>query len=308
MMPVDLGSSAEAVAIDLEECVARLDERGCDLSHVEGVASAAELLAGLSANRSFLIEQAMAELRQRCAGQQAGNRYGAQVLMLARRPGAWFIRANFWPAVNDPVLQASGAEHYFYHVPHDHNFDFVTAGYWGPGYRSNWYERSDQALTGVPGEAAGLHLIEQGQLAEGRLMHYRAHRDVHDQLPPSSLSISLNIVADQPGIIWRDQYLFDTASDEVSGLPTLSQGEIIMAIAVQLGGDNAMDLAAHLARSHPSERARWSAWQAMAGVEDEVGRRSLYERATMESSPLVRGMAKLFLDRMDARALHHDCR
>ena len=307
-MPVELRHAAGVAAIDLEECSARLDESGCDLSNPDGVARAGELLAGLCANRGFLARLAMDELRQRCAGQQAGNRYGAQVLMLARRPGAWFIRANFWPAADDPVLHASGAEHYFYHVPHDHNFDFVTVGYWGPGYRSNWYERDETPISGVPGEAAGLRLVEQGQLGEGRVLHYRAHRDVHDQLPPTALSVSLNIVADQPGTVWRDQYLFDTRHNHVSGVPTLSQGEILLGMAVRLGSSEAMELAAHLARSHPSERARWSAWQAMAGVRDEAGRRRLYERATMESSPLVSGMAKLFLDRMDARALHDDSR
>lgn len=300
-MPVELGNCDGAGPMSLEECVARLDEAGCDLSTTDGVRSAAELLAGLAANRVFLVERAMGELKQRCSGQQAGNRYGAQVLMLARRQRGWFIRANFWPAAEDPVLQASGPEHYFYHVPHDHNFDFVTVGYWGPGYRSNWYERGEEPLAGVPGEAAGLRLIEQGQLTPGRMLHYRAHRDVHDQLPPGALSISLNIVADQPGAMWRDQYLFDTGRNVVSGVPTLSQNEIMLRIAVAMGEGNGVDLAGQWARRHPCDRARWSAWQALAGREAEAGRRAVYERATMEASPLVSGMAKLFLDRMDKR-------
>lgn len=304
-MPVDLGHAGGVAAIDLDECIARLDERGCDLTTLEGVAAVAQLLAGLAANGMFLAERAMAELKQRCAGQQASNRYGAQVLMLARRPGAWFIRANLWPAADDPVLLASGPEHYFYHVPHDHNFDFVTVGYRGPGYRSNWYERVGRPLAGVPGEAAGLRLVEQGHLGEGRVMHYRAHQDVHDQLPPSALSVSLNIVPDISGTVWRDQFLFDTGRNLVAAVPTVSQGEILLGIAVQLGAGNGIDLAEQLARHHPCERARWSAWQAMAGACDEAERRRLYERATMESSPLVSGMAKLFLERMDARA-HHD--
>lgn len=300
-MPADLGTTDGALAIGLDECVARLDEQGCDLTHAEGVARATALLAGLAANRDFLVERAMAELKARCSGQQGQNRYGAQVLMLARRERRWFIRANFWPAADDPVLRASGPEHYFYHVPHDHNFDFVTVGYWGPGYRSNWYERDAVAGVGVPGEAAGLRLVEQGQLGQGRLMHYRAHRDVHDQLPPEVLSISLNIVPDQPDTMWRDQYLFDTTADRITGVPTLSQGEIMLRIAVVMGEGDGLDLAHHLARHHPCERARWSAWQAIAGTEAASGRRALYERATMESSPLVSGMAKMFLTRMDQR-------
>lgn len=303
-MPLDLGEAGDVAAIDLKECAARLDAQGCDLTSDEGVAAAAALLARLSANRDFLVERAMAELEQRCSGQQASNRYGSQVLMLARREGGWFMRANFWPAADDPVLQASGADHYVYHVAHDHNFDFLTVGHRGPGYRSNWYERDDAPLIGVPGEAARLTLVEQGQLTPGRMILYRAHRDVHDQLPPDSLSISLNIVPDQPQTKWRDQYLFDTASNTVAAVPTLSQGEVILRIAVQMGGGNGLELAHHLARHHPCHRARWNAWLAIAGREEEAGRRQVYERASSEHSALVTGMAKLFLDRMDARSLH----
>ena len=38
------------------------------------------------------------------------------------------------------MFKASGISPFFYHVPHDHNFSFLTVGYLGPGYWSEYYE------------------------------------------------------------------------------------------------------------------------------------------------------------------------
>ena len=43
-------------------------------------------------------------------------------------------------------------------------------------------------------------------LHEGKIMHYRAHRDVHAQLPADALSVSLNIMHSGGSLGWMDQY------------------------------------------------------------------------------------------------------
>lgn len=54
------------------------------------------------------------------------------------------------------------------------------------------------SMTPKPSTAAStnrsIRFVERSNLAEGRMMLYRAHRDVHSQLPPESLSVSLNIM------------------------------------------------------------------------------------------------------------------
>jgi hypothetical protein len=35
-------------------------------------------------------------------------------------------------------MRASGAAAFVYGLPHDHNFDFLTLGYFGPGYWSDY--------------------------------------------------------------------------------------------------------------------------------------------------------------------------
>lgn len=302
-MARDITPDCHGEAIDLDEFVARIDEQGVDLTNEDGVAAAAGLLSRLHGNRHFLIDRALSALKDHCADQAAINGYGAQVLMLHRSIGRHFVRANFWPAIDDPVLLASGPEHYFYHVPHDHNFDFLTVGHVGPGYGSRWFTYDNQALAGYPGEDAGLQLVEHGELSTGRMMHYRAHTDVHDQLPPSALSISINIIPENPATVWQDQYIFDFDRGCIHAIPTLSQGEIALRIAAGLSKDG-LDLAHEFARHHPSDRVRWHAWRAIAGTNLAVAERiSLYCDATSDISPLVNKRAAAMVERLTAAAM-----
>ena len=106
-------------------------------------------------------------------------------------------------------MPASGPAPFFYDLPHDHNFSFLTVGYLGPGYWSDYYEHDGDAHAGLDGEPVELRFVERSRLSEGRVLLYRAHRDIHVQRPPDSFSVSLNILAADPGQHWRTQYRFD---------------------------------------------------------------------------------------------------
>ena len=185
------------------------------------------------------------------------------------------------------MFRASGANAFSYELPHDHNFDFLTLGYFGPGYASDYWEYDFDALDGVIGERAGLRFVERSTLSPGKLMHYRAHLDVHSQLPPESLSVSLNIMHAGGAQGWLDQYRFDTERDAISGVLSPGGAEIFLRTAVGLGSANARDLAEHFARSHPSERMRLTALDAQAGVVSVAERDALWRRAEANGSGLV---------------------
>ena len=302
-MPAPVIAEDATQPIDLAECIARLDESGVDLTQTQGLACASQWLARLNLNRDFLIDFALAELKDHCAGQQSTNRYSAQVLLLHRKPGHHLLRANFWPGEGDAILHASGPAHYFYHIPHDHNFAFLTVGHSGPGYRSRWYEQAVERTAGYPGEPVALRMVEEGALSQGRMLHYRAGQDVHDQLPPESLSISLNIIPETPGTVWRNQHIFDLARGRVTDLVTLSASEIMLRIAVALGGGNGCDVAWHVAQRHPLPRARWQGWAALANAAASPHeKRAMLIRANSDLSPLVKGLSASALAAMDGDA------
>lgn len=282
--------NADQGACTLPECIAALHDHGFDPREEESLQHAARWLRRLANNRTFLGDRMLAELKGE-TGESGGN-YSPQVIMLSDLGGEFFLRANIWPSADEASFRASGGSSFVYGLPHDHDFDFLTVGYFGPGYWSDYYEYEHGAVAGAVGEPAGLRFVERSRLSEGKLMHYRAHRDVHAQLPPDSLSVSINVMHAGGAQGWLDQYSFDTDKGTVSGVLGRSAAEAFMRIAVGLGSPEANDLATHFARTHPSDRMRLTALEAQAGVLDAAGRDDLWRRAESSDSRLVAREAK----------------
>lgn len=291
--------TAPADAISLAELIARLDEAGDALADESALADFAPLLARLGRDRRFLGDLVIAELEARCRNQMTANRYSAQVIMLHRAAGRYFIRANFWPAENDAIVRASGTGPFFYGVPHDHNFGFLTVGYLGPGYWSDYYEYDYDRVTGFPGEKVNLRFVETSRLEEGKVLLYRAHRDVHRQLPADAMSVSINIVQSSDKLGWKDQYRFDVDRGEVAGLLNGTPTESLLCLAAHFPGGT--ELAGDFARRHPSDRIRFAAIRAMAGaLPDRGAREAVIARAARTSNRFVRGSAAALLREMEA--------
>ena len=285
-MPLTIDPPAGS-ALDLAEVAARLDESGIDLTQEDSIARCAALLAGLQRNRDFLATRVIAALQASYADQLEINRYSAQVFLLHRSPRGFYLRANLWPAATDAVYAASGPAAFSYGVPHDHNFSFLTAGYFGPGYVSDYYDHDPEAIDGRLGEPLDLRFVERSTLIEGRMLLYRAHRDIHRQLPPESLSLSLNIMDEGEHVPWRDQYIVDLEAGTIARRPTLTSGEMLLRCAVHLT-DNGKDIADHFAKAHPVPRVRANAIAALAAVEEGAGRAAALERGTHDRDARVR--------------------
>lgn len=248
----------------LDECIAGLDALGFDPRDEGKLIEAARWLRRLGNNDRFLGDILIDELRGNSPAYLADSAYSPQSLMLSGlRPG-YFLRANVWPAKADPIYRASGAGTFAYGLAHDHNFDFLTLGYHGPGYSSDYWEYDYEAVTGLPAEQAGLRFTGRRTLTPGTILHYRAHRDVHAQWPPERMSVSLNIMATNPAQGWCDQYAFDPGSDTIARVLSPNSTETFLRLAVAVGGEAADDLALHIGRTHPSDRLRLAAFEARA--------------------------------------------
>jgi len=208
---------ADDTAISLEACCASLAERPFVPTDPDSLAATARLLRQLGNNRDFLVDHIVAELADADADRPV-IAYGPQVVLQTWPKGAnCFLRANIWPARDDHAMRASGASAFVYGLPHDHPFHFLTLGYFGPGYWSDFYETDYAAITGHVGERVPLRPIGRKRLEEGQILHYRAHIDVHDQLPPDALSVSINVMHSDPSQPWLDQYEIEPAADGATG-------------------------------------------------------------------------------------------
>jgi hypothetical protein len=289
-MPLTIDVRGEDRAIELAELTEALEE-SFDPGDEEGMTEWAPALRRLANNPRFLGDLVIEELKQHCSRQTARNQYSAQVIMLhaARH---FIIRANFWPSKADSVYANSGPQPFFYGMPHDHNFSFLTAGYLGPGYWSDYYEYDYDRVTGCPGESVDLRFVERACLSPGKVLLYRKHRDVHSQLPPESLSVSLNILAVSPAAEFQEQYGFDLASSRIERILNPSALETLVRLAATFGGGNGLDLIEDFAVRHPSDRIRFAAWRAKAALApDADGRIAVYEEAAGRLGGLTASLA-----------------
>ena len=291
----------EAEPIALADLVQLLNDERFDPADEESFAAAGPWLKRLAANRRFLADIAVAELKDRCGKQERENRYSSQVIMLHRASEKYFIRANFWPSPRDSVFKASGTSPFFYGVPHDHNFSFLTVGYLGPGYWSEYYEYDYESVVGLPGEKVDLRFVEKTKLDPGKVMLYRAHKDVHNQLPADEMSVSINIMEASPKLPYLAQYRFDPAKCEIAGVLTRSSSEALLALAANHEGGNARDLVESFARHHPCERLQFAALRELAAAEGsiDVGL-AVLASGTGSSNHFVAGMAAQEMARVEA--------
>lgn len=295
-MPRLIDVPEDTSIIDLDDLIDWCETAAFDPTCEEGLATAAPMLRALSRNRNFLADLALAELKTRCADQCRTNPYSAQVVLLHPPTDRYVLRAAFWPAAQDHVVRMSGEAAFLYHVPHDHGFDFLTVGYLGPGYESDYYEYEHGDIAGADGETVQLRFIERSHLSEGRMLLYRANRDVHSQLPPTSLSVSLNILASAPDQGWRRQYRFDPAQGIIAQCMTVASAQLLLELAVASGIGNAMDLAHDFALRHPVEPMRLTAWRAIgAAMADTKARLAYLEQGASASSTLIRKASRSIL-------------
>lgn len=278
----------------LAETADALNARGFDPRDEESLAHAAGWLRRLGNDRNFLGDLLIEELAQRHREDVLDNAYGPQVVMLVPPRRDYFIRANIWPSEHEHMTRASGASSFAIGLPHDHNFSFLTHGYFGPGYWSDYYEYDYEAVAGWRGEPVpSLRFIGRSRLEPGKIMLYRAHVDVHAQLPADSLSVSLNIMHSHGAQGWLDQYRFDLERREIAAILAPGSSEAFVKLAVALGSAEALDLAHRFARRHPSDRMRLAAWDALASrAGDAAARDALWREAGQSGSRLVAKEAK----------------
>jgi hypothetical protein len=274
-------------------------ERCVDVTDEDAVLASAEQLGALANDRAFLVKKFNRELRD-LATFQAGNTYSSQTLALGQGKG-FYIRANMWvPPSDSPGGNDWESDLFAYARPHDHNFSFLTIGYFGSGYRTAIYEYDHDRIVGYPGEPVDLRFLEETSLHRGKVMFYRASRDVHRQEHPLDFSISINLMIVSPEVMANSQYWFDlenrTIRDYVQQNP--SAGRVMLChLAPYLGDDQTASVLETIAATANFPRVRLAAYEALAKIESPHGAGpAVWARAVDDRHPLVQRIAREALD------------
>ncbi|MET3667784.1 hypothetical protein [Caulobacter sp. 1776] len=279
--------------ISVEEFVALFKDMDIPPQDEDAMLSAAPLLHRLNNNKTFLGEMILEEMLQDVRSQE-GSAYSAQVVMLATISSDFFVRANFWPAQEDEVVKKTGSALFAYGQPHDHNFSFLTSGYFGPGYESDYYVYDRDAYEGYIGETVELTFTQTSFLSEGKIQLYRAHKDVHVQKPPKSLSVSLNIMDSSPS--FRDQFLFSNDLKSIERVAGIAAAWPTLDAAAAMLGEEAVAPLLHVAARHRDPSTRFHALKAAANVLDEAGAAKVMEVGINSESKMVAAWSRRYVD------------
>lgn len=280
---------ATTLSIGLEAFIEHV-KRNVDLLDLDSVASIAPLFGALANDRELIVRPLNEQLKLGYRDSIAGL---AQSIPLGE--GEHFqLRANIWPSMADIAADRVPVDPYTYDNAHDHNYHFMTVGYFGAGYVTEIYEYDYDKVEGYVGEPVDLRFQERTQFTPGRAMLYRASRDLHIQFPPEDLSITLSLMVQLPELLSREQFYFDLQHRTISGFApnsTTSRRIDIVAMAGQAGNAETCQMLSDLARLHPCRRTRLTAYESLARLLPADALK-IWERAADDRAPLVANEAR----------------
>lgn len=212
----------DALILSLDEFVAHVEDH-VDIDDFESMKDSAWALRALSNDRDFLLSAYNDELAAIVDG-KSQNVLTPQTIVLARGK-EFYLRSNIWlPPSEAAKFRDREAKLTAYGLAHDHNFHFLTVGYYGEGYATDVYRYEYEKIVGYIGEDAGLEFLGSYQLKPGMVMGYEAGRDVHVQYEPDDIAISINLIAVPRSTYFQQQLSFDLECGSVAAGLTDSVG------------------------------------------------------------------------------------
>lgn len=270
-MPLDVAGSPEG-PITLDQFEDGFAQAGIDARDEAALSEVGPLFSRLGKNKEFLADVILDKLESALAGELVARETG-QVVPIKYLDDEFFLRAVIWPSKKDYIFDKTGPDLFYYGRPHDHNFAFLTYGYEGPGYASDYYTPSDGKLDGAVGGEVALDFVERKSLKPDTMMLYRAFTDIHSQLPPETTSVSLNVVSNPRDVLMETQRIFDDESRKIAAFfQTRANFGMIMAGSL-LKGEEFVDRLDHLSTKHDDPLYRYFGLRAKAqfkGADGEV--------------------------------------
>jgi hypothetical protein len=247
--------------IGVDEFVDYVDNN-IDITSDESIVSAAPMLQALANNKETLIDLFNQDLLRYETAQGASYSQSSTILGRGQKQG-FIVRTNMWPPRGNSKVRTIEGALFSYDLPHDHNFSFLTANYFGPGYETEIWECDDPSkIVGHVDEHVALTFLERTRLTPGKQMYFRRQRDIHIQYPPEEYSVSLNLMIANRQDLLADQFEFDTKNNRIVAFPegTISSRRVFtMKMAGAIGNENTADILMHIAKTHPCRRTREAA-------------------------------------------------
>ncbi|MBO9826922.1 hypothetical protein J7373_01515 [Xanthomonas sp. A2111] len=243
-----------------------------DVQDPESALALADDLASLAMNETLVTDAIEAQVNGFLTGTRQIS-YTPQSIILGGGD-EFYVRANIWtPPRLSGAIKEQEERIFSYNLAHDHNFAFLTVGYFGAGYSTEIFDYDPKKITGYIGEKVDITPLEKTTLPKGKVMFYRMRRDIHIQHPPEELSISLNLMIISPESQHTEQYFFDTNAGVISGIPEAAyvyRHASLATLLGEVGNETSLPLLHSLLENQPNRRVRISALQSIYRLHERL--------------------------------------
>lgn len=225
--------------------------------------AAAHLLQRFSKNRYAIREHI-----DRCGGiDMARKTFVPPQTFLVGSSARFSVRINVWPPIKNSEFVSQESALYAYGLAHNHDFNFLTIGYYGGGYTTDLYQIAPEETLLPPGSTVNLKNYRCERLSEGRVIAFSAFEDLHTQYPPEELSISINLIPKRNPVGY-DQAIFDTDVSKLVERVNTAAGRIATTIDVATAypAERTYELIAEVGRTTDRQRVRDMANAKLAAV------------------------------------------
>jgi hypothetical protein len=258
-----IGNAHESRSIEFSDFVAAAQDK-IEAKDPASLLKLVPYLRRLGNNRSFLA----ALVREQVEGQKKQGVFAGQSpTWLLWNDRHFMIRAVVWDQNSDDHA-----------LDHNHNFDFLTLGYYGPGYCQNIFEfDGHQEL--FPGKPVAIEHVGQDTLAQGQIRYFDSKRIIHSFPRKNAFSISINVIHknEKP----EEQYSFDVQRGLVTAVLDPHFDKILVEMLGQIADERDMSWLQNLAQQLPTPYSRLSAIDALARFDREAWKNFEKDRAEL---------------------------
>lgn len=261
-MPLVFEQQLNSSGMNFEDFLCYLDNEVAFTSE-QSILTILPKVQNLALDQDFLFRKL---LNWKGANSSLRRGYSAQVDVLAEGKD-YVIRSVIWPPRYSQLIKEQALER-GYTDPHDHNFSFLTVGYYGPGYLTEVYDNDYNDVKGWVGEPVNLKNRQLIQLSPGRVLYFRSSVDTHVQFPPVSYSISLNVLPKVPLNKRNRQNFFDYDKQELTRSMRPYPVDLLFQLACFTQDNELRNELTAIAESHYLPEIRLSAYEALLKSSD----------------------------------------
>tara|TARA_B100000614_G_scaffold243463_1_gene246710 strand:- start:369 stop:1271 length:903 start_codon:yes stop_codon:yes gene_type:complete len=176
------------------------------------------------------IEKTIRDIFDEKPGHELKDGYGDSAIVLGKF-GDFNVRAVKWPPMSMVSLPNMYRVGLAYDFAHNHDFQLITKGVFGPGYETDVHRCDAALLDGSIGETVDLEYQGRFKLNRGSVMWYEQYHDVHNQIAPQSFSLSLNVIPNKTDSS-NPQLGFDVANGRISTFTRNGESRIVSLIGL----------------------------------------------------------------------------